>query len=77
MNNFAKALNSRGLTVNDAAKIHGCKYATLYKHYKGDRVVGAKSAVLYEKYLGIPRSELRPDLWPQQSTDITPIDPVN
>ena len=64
MNNFAKALNARGLSVREAARKPGCKYVTVYKHYKDERNVGVKAALLYEEALGIPRSELRPDIWP-------------
>jgi len=62
--NFAKALNGRGISVSEAARKPGCKRATVYKHYTGERNVGAMAALIYEQALGIPRSELRPDLWP-------------
>jgi DNA-binding transcriptional regulator YdaS (Cro superfamily) len=62
MNNFRRALDKRGLTPSLAAK-SGLNYSTLLKVYKGARRVTAESAVLYERALGIPRWELRPDLW--------------
>ena len=42
----------------------GVPYHNIFKQYKGLRGVGPKSALIYEAILGIPRSELRPDLWP-------------
>lgn len=58
-----EALDSRGLTVLGASKM-GANYQTLRKHYRGERNVGERSVLLYERVLGIPRYELRPDLWP-------------
>ncbi len=63
MNTLKKAFERRGLTCIEAARL-GAPYQTLYKQYRGDRNVGVQSALLYEQLLGIPRSELRPDLWP-------------
>lgn len=74
MNALKKSLDSRGLTPIEASKI-GVPYHNIYKQYKGERNVGIKSALLYERVLGIPRSELRPDLWPPKH--ITPISPTN
>lgn len=62
-NTLKHALDDRGLTVLEASK-KGAPYQTLRKHYLGERSVGWKSALRYENVLGIPRSELRPDLWP-------------
>lgn len=73
MNNLKEALERRGLTCALAARL-GAPYQTIYKQYKGDRNVGVRSALLYESVLGIPRSELRPDLWPPVSPS-TPTEP--
>lgn len=62
-NTLKIALDVRGLTVLEASK-KGAPYQTLRKQYLGERAVGWKSALRYESILGIPRSELRPDLWP-------------
>ena len=35
----------------------------LYQHCQGKRTISAESAVRYHDTLGIPLSELRPDLW--------------
>lgn len=63
MNTLQKALDKRGLTPLEAAK-KGVPYHNIFKQYQGIRNVGPKAAILYEEVLGIPRSELRPDLWP-------------
>ena len=65
MNKLRKALEKRGLSCLDAAK-KGVPYHNLYKQYRGLRGVGPAAAILYERILDIPRSELRPDLWPPQ-----------
>ncbi len=63
MNKFKFALESRGISPSDASA-KGIPLATVQKHYYGSRNVGIKSVLKYEDILGIPRSELRPDLWP-------------
>lgn len=63
MNRLKIALDKRGLTYLEASKM-GVPYHNIQKQYRGMRSVGPKSAMLYEQVLGIPRSELRPDLWP-------------
>lgn len=70
MNNLRKAFERRGLTCASAARL-GAPYQTIYKQYNGDRNIGVRSVLLYERLLGIPRSELRPDLWPP-ATPSTP-----
>lgn len=66
MNTFKNALESRGLTVIEASKL-GLPYSTVRKHWLGERDLGVKSVLRYEKILGIPRSELMPELWPPTS----------
>ena len=63
MNTIKHALETRGLTIKRAVEM-GANYQTLWKHCRDERRVGPQSALLYERILGIPRSELRPDLWP-------------
>jgi plasmid maintenance system antidote protein VapI len=41
----------------------GISYNTIAKHIQGKRNIGVRAALKYEKLLGIPRWELRPDLW--------------
>ena len=53
----------------------GVPFHNIYKQYKGERGVGPNSALLYERILGIPRSELRPDLWPPDALTATPTTP--
>ena len=70
MNTLKLALDSRGLTCLEAAK-RGVPYHNIFKQYRGLRGVGPRSAILYERILGIPRSELRPDLWPPTTPPAT------
>ena len=51
-----------GVSVKEAAK-KGIPYCSVWQQWKGRRPVGSQAAVRYEKLLGIPRWELRPDLW--------------
>lgn len=59
-----QALDARGLRKSDLCGVDGLCYSLARRHYMGERSIGAKYAILYETLLGIPRSELRPDLWP-------------
>lgn len=63
MNRLKNAMDRRGLTIRQATAL-GAPYHNLFKQYHGLRSIGPKAAILYERLLGIPRSELRPDLWP-------------
>ncbi len=40
-------------------------WGTVFKHCHGARI-SAESAMRYHKTLGIPLSDLRPDLWPPE-----------
>lgn len=62
MNRLKKALDDRGMTPLEAHKL-GVPYHNIVKQYHGIRRVTAECAVRYEAVLGIPRWELRPDLW--------------
>jgi hypothetical protein len=62
MNNIKKALDERGISVMQAAKA-GLPYMSVYKQYNGERNPSGRFALMYERVLGIPRSEIRPDLW--------------
>lgn len=70
MNKFKLALKERGLSPADVAQ-KGALLTTVQKHFYGSRNVGPASAILYEQILGIPRSELRPDLWPPTAAPAT------
>lgn len=64
MKNFVRtALERRGLRPIDAHK-RGMPYQSVYRQYRGERFPSGEYAILYENILGIPRSEIRPDLWP-------------
>ena len=68
MNRLKEIFDAMGITPLSASK-QGLPYHALFKQYKGERNVGPKCAILYEQVLGIPRSKLRPDIWPD--TDIS------
>lgn len=64
------------MTYRDLA--HACggerSLYAVYRHCKSARIP-AESAMVYAKKLGIPRSELRPDLWPPAGLTATPTTP--
>ncbi len=62
MKTFKQILTEHGFTLKEAAA-RGIPYDTLAKHARGARRVGLAAAARYERLLGIPRSELRPDVW--------------
>ena len=55
-------LEEMGLKPRDVA-LNGISRSNLTQHLSGLRAVGPKMAIRYEEVLGIPRWELRPDLW--------------
>lgn len=57
------ALDRRGITPIEAHR-RGMPYQSVYRQYHGTRKLSAEYAITYEQVLGIPREELRPDLWP-------------
>lgn len=61
-------LRKRGLRIADASRVSGIPYVTIAQHVRGTRGISAVQAIKYERLLGIPRSELRPDLWPPDPT---------
>ena len=56
-------MDARGLSPNDIAHM-GIPYQTIYKQYHGDREVTADYALKIEYVSGIPKEEIRPDIWP-------------
>ena len=54
----------QGLTFRKLASICGYSLNAVYRHCNVK--IPAEAAVHYATCLGIPRSELRPDLWPPE-----------
>ena len=65
---FARYFSQRG-ALRKASRESGIPYVTLIQHANNRRKVSSNMALRYEKLLGIPRWELRPDLWdrPEES----------
>lgn len=59
-----KAFDRRGFPRSKLCGVEGLDYSYAYKQYMGQRGLSARYAIVYERLFGIPRSELRPDLWP-------------
>lgn len=59
-----KAFDARGLQKKDLCGVPGLCYSLARRHYTGEKNLTARYAVIYERLFGIPRAELRPDLWP-------------
>ena len=64
-----QALDRRGIPINALSRVEGLDYPYANKHYRGVRKITAEYAIRYERLLGIPRSELRPDLWPPADSE--------
>lgn len=62
------AFEKRGLKQRDLLRKKGICYAHAARQFNGERPVSAAYALKYEKIFGIPRFELRPDLWPAPAT---------
>lgn len=70
MTNVAQIFSRYGVTALSAYKA-GMSYQTVWCHLRGTRKVSAQNALNYERLVGIPRWELRPDLWE------SPLEPVS
>ena len=66
MDTLKQIFERHGLTLADAVRM-GVPYHALYKQLRGERSVGVVCAMRYHKVLGIPLSELRPDIWPDKT----------
>lgn len=66
MDTLKQVFERHGLTLADAVRM-GVPYHALYKQLRGERSVGVVCAMRYHKVLGIPLSELRPDIWPDKT----------
>lgn len=66
MDTLKQVFERHGLTLADAVRL-GVPYHALYKQLRGERSVGVVCALRYHKVLGIPLSELRPDIWPDKT----------
>lgn len=64
------AFDRRGLKCKDLCNKPGLNYTCAYRHYNGMAEISPEYAIKYEDIFGIPRSELRPDLWPPEKWDI-------
>lgn len=67
-----RSFDKRGLRKRDLRNKQefGLPYELAVNQFNGLRPVSPKYAIIYEKIFGIPRSELRPDLWPPLVWDI-------
>lgn len=55
---------AHGLTQLELAELLGVSRPLIGHIENGEKVVKAEVAPVWESILGIPRHELRPDLWP-------------
>lgn len=73
MNNAIQTtLASLGMSVAKASRMTGIPYITISQHLRGIRTISPELAIKYESLLGIPRSDLRPDLWPPPPKPLSP-----
>jgi predicted transcriptional regulator len=53
----------RGLSCAELAKTLDLAEATVRSYENGNRTISAETAVAIEKRIGIPRAQIRSDLW--------------
>lgn len=71
-NAIKKYRNNTGKTFQELARLTGINSrATVCQHCNGKRGISPDSARKYHQALGIPLSELRPDIWPPTATTPT------
>lgn len=67
-NAIEKYRQDHGLTYEKLALNVGfSSRGAVFNHCSGQRSISAESAKRYSQALGIPLSELRPDLWPPET----------
>ena len=68
-NALEKYREQSGMTLSEIAFAAGFRSrSSVFQHCRGSRAISAESALKYSRALGIPLSELRPDLWPPTPT---------
>ncbi len=60
---MASSLDLHGVSLTEVAKLTGLSITSVWRHVRGIRQIKADNALKYSRVLGIPLSELRPDLW--------------
>ena len=55
------------MTFRTLAARSGISVFAVFSHCKGNKKLTAESALKYNRALGIPLSDLRPDLWPPET----------
>lgn len=53
-----------GFPLPTVAKASNLPRTTVWRHATGNRKISAEAALVYSKALGVPLSQIRPDLWP-------------
>lgn len=72
-NALEKYREESGMTLSEIAFAAGFRSrSSVFQHCRGSRTISAESALKYSRALGIPLSELRPDLWPPTASPTTP-----
>lgn len=67
MNAVKKYIEAHGTTPFAVAQLVGFSPSTVCRHVRDERIISAESAAIYHRELGIPLSDLRPDLFPLPS----------
>lgn len=67
MNAIRKFRKDRNLTQDEAAKLLCVTKATVSRYESGERKIAPERVIEFERLTGIPRHELRPDLYPQEA----------
>ena len=58
-----------GFDLMRASERSGVAYSNVWRHAHGERKISAEMALRYNDALGIPLSDMRPDLWQPQAKE--------
>lgn len=72
---FERAIEAAG-SQSELARIVGCTPANVHQHLRARRLLPARFVLSVEAALGIPRHELRPDIYPLETSAPQAQDPA-
>lgn len=58
MNALRKFIDTKGLTIAEAARVCGVNPVSVNRHYHGERGISPDFALIYNKSFGIPLTDL-------------------
>ncbi|CCO24006.1 protein of unknown function [Maridesulfovibrio hydrothermalis AM13 = DSM 14728] len=69
MNKLLQTINERKISFAEVGRLVGYGRDTISRHCNGQRQISAEAALRYNKALGIPLHEMRPDIFEINETE--------